>query len=138
MKLKTFTTHPHIILFDGLCNLCNGSVNFIIQNDPKAKFKFAPLQSAFAGQLLNPTENQMLSSIIYFQNGIKFERSTAALQILKELDHPLQSLHHLKSIPAFLRDPIYNLTASTRYSLFGKREECMVPTEEISARFIQD
>lgn len=136
MKLKTFATHPHIILFDGVCNLCNGSVNFIIKHDPQAKFKFAALQSSFAKSLLNTDEQEALGSVIYFQEGMRYERSTAALMILKELDHPLRFLHHLKALPAFLRDPVYNVIAKFRYCWFGKMDACMVPSAEVASRFL--
>lgn len=138
MKLETFTIHPHIILFDGVCNLCNASVNFIIRHDSEAKFEFIPLQSAFEKGLVDEEELDLMGSVVYFQHGKRFDRSTAALAILKELDHPLRILHHLKIVPKLLRDPIYNLVASSRYTLFGKRDSCMVPNVEIKGRFIQN
>ncbi|MFT4526157.1 MAG: putative DCC family thiol-disulfide oxidoreductase YuxK [Bacteroidia bacterium] len=137
MKLETFSRYPNIILFDGVCDLCSRSVHFIIKNDPHKKFKFASLQSDFSKSLLNSDNRNELSSIIYFQNGNRFDRSTAALFILKELHHPLRFFHNLSLVPAFLRDPFYNLIAASRYSIFGKRDSCMVPSVEIKGRFIQ-
>lgn len=136
MKLSTLTTHPKIILFDGVCNLCNASVSFVIRHDPKAQFKFGSLQWAIANRHLTSAENRSQDSIIYINKGVTHIRSTAALLILKELDHPLSIFHHLIVFPRWIRDPFYSLIATFRYRWFGKRNQCMVPSPEYKKRFL--
>jgi predicted DCC family thiol-disulfide oxidoreductase YuxK len=130
---------PILILFDGVCNLCNGAVQFIIKRDKKKRFIFASLQSSLGQQQLkkfgiNPTS---LHSIIVIEEGLFFEKSDAALKIASHLDKPWPILAAFKIFPTFLRDAGYNLIAKNRYTLFGKRDQCMIPTPDLKARFIE-
>jgi len=130
---------PVIVLFDGVCNLCNGLVQFIIKRDPKQKFRFASLQSAFGrSQLihfhLNPDS---LHSFVVIDEGQAFERSAAALRIAKHLGGPWKTFMILKIIPKFLCDVFYNLIASNRYKIFGRLDSCMIPSPELRERFIE-
>lgn len=127
-----------VVLFDGVCNLCSNSVQFIIKRDPKARFKFASLQSAY-GQAeltrfnLDPTQ---LHSIILVQGDTFLERSNAALEIARHLSGAWPLFYAFKIVPRFLRDPVYNWIARNRYRWFGKKNECWLPTPELKSRFL--
>lgn len=128
-----------IIYFDGICNLCNGAVQFVIKRDPNAKFRFASLQSLNAAEVLrlkgiNPSK---LESIILYEEGILYEKSTAVLKISRNLNGLWPIFYALIIVPRGLRDLVYDWIARNRYQWFGKRDECMVPTKELTSRFIQ-
>ncbi len=127
-----------IILFDGVCNLCNSSIQFIIRHDPESQFKFAALQSTFGREQLMKfgIEQDALSSVILIRDGVAFQRSDAALEIARDFKGMWRGLYYSKIIPRFFRDWIYDRIAKNRYSLFGKRDECMIPTPDLKARFI--
>jgi predicted DCC family thiol-disulfide oxidoreductase YuxK len=130
-------THP-VILFDGVCNLCNKSVLFVIARDSRGLFRFAPLQGSFAQQRLQQASQPSLqqSSVVLLDNGRVFYRSEAVLRIARQLPWPWPLLYGCIVVPRVLRDAAYNLLARHRYRLFGKQDECMVPTPELRARFI--
>ena len=127
-----------IILFDGVCNLCNNSVQFIIRRDPKATFRFAALQSKIGQQLLKSSglSTESFDSIILIKNGKVLQRSSAALEIAKGLTGLWPCLYGFKIIPSFIRDPLYNLVANNRYRFFGRKDHCMIPTPELKSRFV--
>lgn len=118
-----------VILFDGVCNLCNTSVLFIIQRDPKSKFRFASLQSDFgkAQMLRFGLNNSELNSVLLIKQEILYQKSNAALEIARNLTGGWPLLYGFKIIPAFLRDWIYNWIARNRYRWFGKKDACMIP-----------
>lgn len=128
-----------VILFDGVCNLCNGFVQFVIRGDKSAKFKFAPLQSAAAGNMLKLFDfpSDALKTIILIQNGKLFLRSRAVLRITSQLGGAWKLTSLLYIFPSFFSDAIYNFISKFRYKLFGKRDSCMVPTPELKSRFIE-
>lgn len=128
-----------VILFDGLCNLCSSSVQFIIKRDSSAHFRFASLQSSFGQHYLEVFKLPagQLHSIILIQNGIVFQKSSAALEILKRLDGPWPVLYVFKIVPSIIRDWLYSIIAKNRYAWFGKKDACMIPTPELKSRFIQ-
>jgi len=121
-----------------VCNLCSGSVQFILKRDPQAKFKFASLQSLFGqAKLENHGLNKNnLHSIIFLKDEKIFQRSDAALEIAKQLNGLWPALYVFKILPRFLRDGIYNWIASNRYRWFGKKDACWLPSPELKARFI--
>ena len=127
-----------IILFDGVCNFCNGSVNFIIERDARGDFKFAPLQSEIGEQLLkeNGIDKAETDSVVLIEDGKAYTHSTAALRIARKLDGAWKWFYYLIFVPRFIRDAFYKLFARFRYTLFGKKDECMIPTPEIRARFL--
>lgn len=129
----------NFVLFDGVCNLCNGFVQFIIRHDKKKKFKFASLQSKFSQQYLLETNQSttQFTSFIYLRNGKELKQSTAALYVLKDLQSFISLLFILIIIPPFIRNYVYNIVAKNRYKWFGKREACMVPNENLKARFLE-
>jgi len=128
-----------LILFDGVCNLCNGFVQFLIKRDPAGKFRFASLQSDFGrSQLIRFNLNpDLLHSVIVIEGDNVLQRSDAALRIVNQLGGPWKILTALKIFPKFLRDALYNVVARNRYKVFGKRDSCMIPTPELKARFIE-
>ena len=127
-----------IILFDGICNLCNSSVNFVIRRDPDKRFKFAALQSSGGQRLLQEhgLHPSQLDTFILIEEGQVYSRSTAALRVVKRLNKPWPVLYACTLIPVPIRDRLYNLVAKHRYKLFGKRETCIVPGSDVRERFI--
>lgn len=128
-----------VILFDGVCNLCNFFVQFIIERDKGNVFKFASLQSDFARKLLSRfgTDNSKIDSVILYSGDRIFTESTAALKILKQLGGGWQIMYVFIVLPKFLRDAIYRLIARNRYKWFGKKESCWLPTPELKNKFIE-
>ncbi len=127
-----------IIFFDGVCNLCNHSVQFIIKRDKKGQFQFASLQSAKAVELL-PEEfiqGDNFQSIVLLKGDRHYKKSTAALMVAKKLSGLWPALYVFIIIPAFIRDVFYDIIAKNRYLLFGKKDQCMIPSPEMKHRFI--
>lgn len=126
-----------IILFDGVCNLCNGAVQSIIKRDKKRVFRFASLQSGTGKKLLEqyriPPD---YSSIILIEPEKAWYKSTAVLRIARKLPGAWPLLYVLVAIPRFIRDPVYNFVARNRYKWFGKQEECRQPAPQLKERFI--
>lgn len=127
-----------IVLFDGVCNFCVGSVQFIIRRDREGAFRFASLQSDIGRELAleHGVDPDAMNSLLLFEQGKLHLRSTAALRIARRLRFPWHLARIFLLVPRILRDPIYRLIAANRYRLFGKREECMIPTPEIRERFL--
>ena len=127
-----------VILFDGMCNFCSNSVQFIINRDPSSKFRFASLQSETGKNLIakSKIDNKNLDSIVLFENGTYYIKSTAVLKIASKLNALWPLFYFFIVIPAPLRDYFYDIVAKNRYKWFGKKEECMVPNAEIKARFL--
>jgi predicted DCC family thiol-disulfide oxidoreductase YuxK len=127
----------NLILFDGICNLCNGFVNFIIDRDKKGVFMFGTLQQERVKDMLEIMGLQNYrQSVIYIESGKTYTESTAALKILKKLGGLWSMAYVFVLIPKFIRDFIYRLIARNRYKWFGKRARCRMPESEITARFI--
>lgn len=127
-----------IILFDGVCNLCNGFVRFILNRDKEKKFQFASLQSVYGIALSTHYHlSTTLPETIVLYDGQKIRtESDAVIHITSRLNGLWKCTVLLLLIPRFIRNPIYRLVARNRYKLFGKRDECMIPTEDIKGRFI--
>lgn len=123
------------VLFDGVCNLCNASINFIIDRDPKAYFRFAALQSDAAKQL-GETVTGDPDSIILIEDGKRYDKSTAALRIARRLSGVWPVLYMGIILPRPLRDVIYRFIARNRYKWFGKSDACRLPSPELKARFL--
>ena len=132
------TEKSAVVLFDGVCNFCNSSINFIIEHDKKNYFKFAPLQSEIAQKLLkeNNLDSPDIDSVILIEDGKAFTHSTAALKIARGLGGIWSVGYVFIVIPKFIRDFFYKLFAKNRYRLFGKKDACMMPTPEIRAKFL--
>lgn len=127
-----------IILFDGICNLCDGVVQFVIKHDPENQFLFASLQSEAGQRLLKqyklPLEN--FNSFILIQDEKVYSKSTGALKVARKIKGVWSWLYIFIIIPAFIRDAVYAWIAQNRYKWFGKKEACMIPTPELKARFL--
>lgn len=130
-------THP-VVLFDGVCNLCNGSVQFILKRDPQARFRFASLQSEAGRSLLveHGLDPDALSSVVVIEDGRVWQESSAALRIARHLPGAWKLLRVFIVIPRPLRDAVYRLIARNRYRWFGKSETCWLPTPELKGRFL--
>ncbi len=131
----------NILFFDGHCNLCNGLVDWLLRKDKNGKIKFASLQGETAKKTLSSshlpsiqTNNSALATptntVLYFKNGITYERSTAILKCLQDIGGVYSLALIFFCIPKFLRDLIYRLVATNRYRIFGRRETCRIPTKE--------
>jgi predicted DCC family thiol-disulfide oxidoreductase YuxK len=127
-----------IIFFDGVCNLCNASVNFIIKHDIKKHFLFASLQSDVAKEILlhYNLKKIKLDSIILLENDKIYDKSTAALKIGRKLNNGIFLVYGFILIPKFIRDYLYNYIATNRYKWYGKKESCMLPTKDLKSRFL--
>jgi predicted DCC family thiol-disulfide oxidoreductase YuxK len=129
-----------VILFDGVCNLCTSSVQFIIKRDDTKHFRFASLQSDIAQQLLTEfsftTSSSNLATIVLIERGKLYTQSTAVLKIVKHLNGGWPLLYVFILVPAFIRDSLYNFISQNRYKWFGKKEVCWMPTEDLKERFL--
>lgn len=133
-----FTLPGPVILFDGLCNLCTGSVQFIIRHDPRHQFRFAALQSDFGQQVMKefnlPTA--AFGSFILLKEGKIYTRSSGALLATRKLNGAWPLLYAFMIVPPFIRNTVYNWIAKNRYKWFGKKKECWIPTPELNSLFI--
>src|SRR5690348_6876242 len=127
-----------IILFDGICNLCNGFVQFVIRHDKKNKFLFGSLQSDAAKKLLEPFHFPVEESktIVLIEDGELFMRSRAVLRIASQLDGAWKLSAAFYIFPSFISDAVYNIISKYHYRFFGKKDSCMVPAPELRSRFI--
>jgi predicted DCC family thiol-disulfide oxidoreductase YuxK len=133
------TGKSKIILFDGVCNFCNSSVNFIIDKDKRDVFRFASLQSDFGQKCLKDFNLPLdkFSTLILISAGKHFTRSSAALRIAKELSFPYNLSFAFIVVPPFIRNFFYDIVARNRYKWFGKKEVCRIPSAEERAKFIE-
>jgi predicted DCC family thiol-disulfide oxidoreductase YuxK len=136
---KPSPDHP-VILFDGVCNLCNTVVQFVIKHDPAHHFRFASLQSNFGQEVLHRFKLPMeaFGSFILLEDDNIYTKSSAALRVVKKLKGAWSGLYGFIIVPPFIRNAVYNLVAKKRYQWFGKQETCWVPTPELSSLFIED
>lgn len=127
-----------VVLFDGVCNLCNGSVQFIIKRDKAGKFLFAALQSQYGQAQLDQLgiSSTSLQSIVLIKGDQFYQRSNAVLEIAKMLGGLWSLLYVFKIVPAFVRDWIYIGIANNRYKWFGRQDQCMIPAPALKARFL--
>ena len=126
-----------IVFFDGECKFCNSSVNFIIKQDIKRQFMFAPLQGKLAEELSITSIGKIHDSIVLFETGKIYKYSDAALRIASKLDGFFKIFYVFIIIPRFIRDLVYKFIANNRYKWFGKYDFCMVPEESIKNRFLE-
>ena len=129
-----------IIFFDGICNLCNSAIQFIIKHDKKRFFRFASLQSELGQQFLkdrNMDPSQLDSILLVDPDVAYYTKSAAALRIAKHLSGLYPILFAFIIIPKFIRDKVYDYIAKNRYKWYGKKSECMIPTPEQQSLFLQ-
>lgn len=127
-----------VILFDGVCNLCNSSIIFVIKHDPKDLFRFAPLQSDLGKSLIKKhnIDTTQVDSIILVDQEKAYIKSSAALRIARHLSGGYSLLSIFLIFPAFLRNVVYDYIARNRYKWYGKKDSCMIPTPELKAKFL--
>ncbi|WP_423745188.1 thiol-disulfide oxidoreductase DCC family protein (plasmid) [Haladaptatus sp. SPP-AMP-3] len=128
-----------VLLFDGVCNLCNAAVRFTVRFDESGTFRFAPLQSDVGRALLgrHALSTDEFDSVVLVEGDDCYTRSTAALRVCRRLDGPWPLLYPLVFLPAVLRDPVYDLIATHRYRVFGRTDECQIPDPELRERFVE-
>ncbi|MFC5452201.1 thiol-disulfide oxidoreductase DCC family protein [Paenibacillus aestuarii] len=127
-----------VVLFDGVCNLCNGAVQFILRRDPQGVFRFASLQSEIGQELLRQHHlpEHSLGTIVLIEHGRAYTYSTAALRIARRLHGAWKASYAAILIPAAWRDAAYRYIARNRYRWFGRSEQCMLPKPEHRHRFL--
>lgn len=128
-----------IVLFDGVCNLCSGFVQFIVPRDPEGKYRFASLQSDVGQSLLaeHDLANEELDSIVLIEDGESYVKSSAIIQIATRLGGRYRLLSPFRYVPAPVRDRAYDFVADHRYQWFGKKDRCMMPSGEMESRFLE-
>jgi len=130
-----------VILFDGVCNLCESTVHFVVRRDKNRQFRFASLQSAAAQEILSSHQYALddLSSVLLIIDDRLYRKSRAALQIVRRLDAAWPLLYYVFFwIPIFIADPVYDFIGNRRYKWFGKKIECWIPDDDLRQRFIDD
>lgn len=134
--METDHSQQNIVFFDGVCGLCNRAIDFLMRKDKKKVLLFAPLQGSTAAKLLPYGEASSLSSMVYYSNGKISYRTKAILNLLWDMGGWWTLFSIFRIVPAFIRDIFYNWMASSRYTLFGKKETCRIPTAEERGRFL--
>ncbi|WP_299391258.1 thiol-disulfide oxidoreductase DCC family protein [uncultured Gelidibacter sp.] len=131
--------NKQLILFDGVCNLCNTSVQYVIKHDQNDVFRYTALQSEVGQELLKQfkIDTKKTDSILLYseENGISY-KSTAALKIASKLGFPRNLIAVFLIVPAFIRNWVYDFIAKNRYKWYGKKDECMIPTAELKSKFL--
>jgi predicted DCC family thiol-disulfide oxidoreductase YuxK len=126
-----------VVLFDGVCGLCDAVVNFVVAHERAMTLRFAPLQSAFAATLVDANPSLAgLDSVLLFEGGRVHARSDAALRIARYLRWPWRGLALLRVVPRFLRDAVYDLVAARRHRWFGRKDACRRPSRLLKERFL--
>ena len=138
--MKELDPHNYLILFDGVCNLCNTSIQYVIKHDKNDRFRFAPLQSDIGKKIIEKynLDTEKTDSILLYSEskGLKI-KSTAALHIARHLGFPRNLLSIFLIVHAFIRNWVYDYIAKNRYKWYGKKEECMIPTPELRSKFLE-
>jgi len=132
------STNQSIVLYDGICNFCNSSVNFIIRHERQSELKFASLQSAFGQNVLHSYSEKTndFESIVFIHNNVIFKKSKAVFEISKFLKPPWNWLAVFQVFPRFITDFFYDVIAKNRYAIFGKSDTCTIPTSALRSRFL--
>lgn len=127
-----------VIIFDGVCTLCNSSVDFVIRNDKKCQFRYTANQMEVGREILRDQglDPDNIHSVYLYQDGELYSKSTAALRVARLLGFPFSLTWGFMVIPAFIRDVVYDWIASNRYKWFGKKETCRLPSAEERALFL--
>jgi predicted DCC family thiol-disulfide oxidoreductase YuxK len=135
---QSVVSNKTVVLFDGVCNFCNATINFLIDRDPTDRLRFAAQQSEVGQKLMaeHGVTGLMLNTIVVIDNGQIFTHSGGALRLARYMPMPWKLLTVFWIVPAFLRDAAYKLFAKYRYRMFGQLEACRMPTPEIRAKFL--
>lgn len=137
-RIRPLSFNHGVLLFDGVCNLCNGFINFVIDHDPEGYFRFGTLQREPAQSFLRSAgyNPEALDSVVLVQDGRVYRESGAALRVMQRLGFPWMLMAVFQAVPRPLRDAVYRWIAANRYDWFGKRAQCRLPTPDLEARFI--
>jgi predicted DCC family thiol-disulfide oxidoreductase YuxK len=137
-NIKNISTKYEIILFDGVCNFCNASINFVMDHDPEKHFKFAPLQSEIGQDILRKfyKNTEDFDSVILLKDNQLYQKSAAALEITKHLSGSWKYLSFFSILPTPFLDFFYDIIAKNRYRIFGKADSCRMPTPDLRERFL--
>ena len=138
--IQNLENNKQLILFDGVCNLCNSSVQFIIKRDKMDVFRYAALQSDIGQRIIekfNISTSKTDSIILYSNKFGVFYKSTAALKIASKLGFPTNILSIFLIVPPIIRNVVYDYIAKNRYKWYGKKDHCMIPTPELKSKFLQ-
>ena len=138
MEIESLPKDKKIILFDGVCNYCNDKINFIIKNDKQDVFRFVALQSETGQKIIKYLGiDSSIDSIILYEPGYAyFIKSEAVFRIIKHLSSSVKLLLFFNFIPTSIKNVFYDIIAKNRYNWYGKKESCMMPTEELKRKFI--
>ncbi|WP_318243529.1 thiol-disulfide oxidoreductase DCC family protein [Fictibacillus norfolkensis] len=130
---------PAVLLFDGVCNLCNGSVQFILKHEKSEKLKFSAIQSDAGQKLLSQhnIDSEQTNSVILISEGVVYTESDAVAKVAEFLKSPYNMGKYMKVVPRQIRNVFYKKVASNRYKWFGQKESCMIPTPDLRNRFLQ-
>lgn len=126
-----------VVFFDGVCNLCNSWVQWLIKRDKKNVLYYSSLQSSYATQHITDPEILSTDSIVFFVNSTFYTKSSAVFQICKQLAWPYRLVLIFYIVPGFIRDYVYDTVAKNRYKWFGKRATCMVPAASLKSKFLE-
>lgn len=134
------TERPALVIFDGVCNFCVGSVNFVLRHEAGDRLQFTPLQSGTGSRMVRDLgfDPADAKTFVLVDDGRAYVRSAAAIRVARYLRWPWRALAAIWIVPRPVRDWAYNVVASNRYRWFGRMDACMVPTPEIRRRFVQD
>lgn len=137
--MKNFPKYKKLVLFDGVCNLCDASVQYIIKHDKDDVFRFTALQSELGEQIIKQfdIDRSKTDSILLYseEKGISY-KSTAALKIASKLGFPINLMSIFLIVPPFIRNWVYDYIAKNRYKWYGKKDDCMIPTPELKSKFL--
>jgi len=140
MELDVLQKHPRIILYDGVCKLCNGWSQFVVKHDIHNEFRLASVQSEVGKKILRAFDmpTNMFDTMLYVENGTAYKQIDAFLKVIKHFNHPWRWLGIFRLIPKAIRDWLYDRIALNRYTLFGKYDQCMLPSDEYKNKFLDD
>ena len=138
MATDTTEQPNNLVLFDGVCNLCDGFVQFLLRFEKGNRLTFTSLQSEAGAKILkaNNLPTTFESSVLFYKDGVLYKKSGAVLRIARFLHFPFKLAIVFRVIPSFLLDVVYDLVARNRYKMFGKKDQCMIPTPALKSRFI--
>jgi predicted DCC family thiol-disulfide oxidoreductase YuxK len=140
MTATDLTPDNPILLFDGVCNLCNRAVQFVIPRDPEGRIQFAPLQSAPGKALLtrHGLDPGALDSVVLVEDGNVYQKSAAVIRVSELLGWPYRVAGVGRLLPSPVLDRLYDIVAANRYDVFGRKDQCMIPSDDVSDRFLQN
>jgi predicted DCC family thiol-disulfide oxidoreductase YuxK len=139
MKIEELPQNKKIVFFDGICNLCDASIQFIIKYDKNDVFRFVSIQSELGKMIISHIGidiSKIDSIILYIPNKAYFTKANAVLTIIKDLDSFLSIFYFLKIVPNYIKNTMYDFVAKNRYKWYGKKEYCLIPSTELKSKFL--